>query len=108
MGILWEHYVLNEIFAKQESRRISYWRDKQGHEIDFILVKRGQNPIAIECKWKANSFDSSNLKIFRRLYPKGKNYLVANDITKTFTKRFGEIEVDFVSLESLVKDTSRQ
>lgn len=103
MGILWEHFILNEIFAKLQSRKILYWRDKQGHEIDFILVKRGQKPIAIECKWKANAFDSSNLKVFRRLYPEGENYVVANDVTRTFTKRFGEIEVDFVSLESLIK-----
>ena len=103
MGILWEHFILNEIFAKLQSRKVSYWRDKQGHEIDFILVKRGQNPIAVECKWKASSFNPSSLKVFRRLYPKGENYVLANDVTRTFTKRFGEIEVDFVSLESLVK-----
>lgn len=103
MGILWKHFVLNEIFAKLQSRKILYWRDKQGHEIDFILVKRGQNPIAIECKWKASSFDPSGLKVFRRLYPKGKNYLVANDVTRTYTKRFGEAEADFVSLGSLIE-----
>lgn len=103
MGVLWEHFVLNEIFARLQSRKVLYWRDKQGHEIDFILAKRGQNPIVIECKWKSNAFDSSSLQVFRRLYPKGKNYVVANDVTKTFSKRFGEIEVDFVNLESLIK-----
>lgn len=103
MGILWEHFILNEIFAKLQSRKVLYWRDKQGHEIDFILAKRGQSPIAIECKWKSNTFDSSSLKVFRRLYPKGRNYLVANDVTRTFTKKYGDIEVDCVSLESLIK-----
>lgn len=103
MGMLWEHFILNEMFAKLQSRKISYWRDKQGHEIDFILVKRGQNPITIECKWKASSFDPSSLKVFRRLYPKGENYLVANDMNKEFVKRFDDLEVNVVNLESLLK-----
>ena len=105
-GILWEHFVLNEMFAKLQSRKILYWRDKQGHEIDFILAQRGQSPVTIECKWKSNTFDSSNLQVFRRLYTNGKNYVVANDVNRTFTKKFGEIEVDFVNLEMLIKSIS--
>lgn len=103
MGILWEHFVLNEIFANLQSRKISYWRDKQGHEIDFILLKRGQNPIAIECKWKAESFDSSNLKVFRRHYPKGENYIITNDVQRSYDKTFGDIKVTFTNLENLIK-----
>src|SRR3989338_2005100 len=34
LGILWEHYVLNEIQARLHTRRIHYWRDKRGHEMD--------------------------------------------------------------------------
>lgn len=103
LGYLWEHFVLNEIQANLQTRRINYWRDKRGHEVDFVLKKRGKDPIAIECKWNSDHFDSRGLEAFRRQYPKGENYLVANDVDITLTKKFGEIEVDFVSLESLIK-----
>ena len=56
MGYLWEHYVLNELHAHLQSRDIRYWRDKRKHEVDFVLKKRGQAPIAIECKWSASDF----------------------------------------------------
>jgi uncharacterized protein len=49
LGTLWEHFVLNEIMARQQSREVSYWRDKRGHEVDFILTGRRNKPIALEC-----------------------------------------------------------
>jgi len=39
MGVLWEHYVLNELHANLQSRDIRYWRDKRGHEIDFVIAR---------------------------------------------------------------------
>ncbi len=103
LGYLWEHFVLNEVQANLQTRRINYWRDKRGHEVDFIMQKRGKPLIAIECKWSGNSFDSSGLEAFRRQYPKGENYLVANDIDMTLTKKIRDLEIDFVSLETLIK-----
>ena len=44
------------------------------------------------------------MEAFRRQYPDGNNYVVATDADRTFTRRFGEIEVDFVSLELLIKE----
>jgi hypothetical protein len=38
-GLLWEHYVLNELQATMQTREINYWRDKSGHEVDFVLAK---------------------------------------------------------------------
>ena len=49
---LWEHFVLNEIHAALQTRRIHYWRDKRGHEVDFVLTRRGGNPIAEDRKDK--------------------------------------------------------
>ena len=106
LGFLWEHIVLNEIQANLQTRKINYWRDKRGHEIDFVFKKRGKPIIAIECKWSGENFNSSGIEAFRRQYPEGKNYLVANDIDMTLTKRFGELEVNFVSLKSLIKAIS--
>lgn len=106
LGYLWEHFVLNEIQANLQTRRINYWRDKRGHEIDFVLKKRGKDPIAIECKWNSDNFNSRGMEAFRRQHPKGKNYLVANDVDMTLTRRLGDLKVDFVNLESLIKELS--
>ena len=72
-GLLWEHIVLNEIQAELQTRDIYYWRDKRGHEIDFILKERGTNTLTIiECKWKSSKDDITdrNLKAFLKRYPK--------------------------------------
>ncbi len=47
---MWEHFVLNELQSKLQLRTLFYWRDKRGHEVDFILKARSQEPTAIECK----------------------------------------------------------
>ena len=98
LGVLWEHFVLNEIMAHMESRAVFYWRDKRGHEIDFVLAPRGRKPRAIECKWSAAEFDDANLQVFRRKYPEGENVVIAHDVDKPFTRDFCSIPVRFVSL----------
>lgn len=103
MGHLWEHFVLNEIQAALQTRRIQYWRDKQGHEVDFIYTPRHGPPIAIECKWSADEFDPRNLLAFRRRYPSGRNYLVASDVRRASARRFGDISVGLVDLSGLVE-----
>jgi len=40
LGVLWERYVLNELHARLQSRRMNLWRDKHGHEVDFICRPR--------------------------------------------------------------------
>ncbi len=70
LGILWEHFVLNEIFANLQTRNINYWRDKQKHEVDFVIVQRGKSPIALECKWSADYFEPNNIQAFRDIIQK--------------------------------------
>ena len=102
LGILWEHFVLNEMHACFQNRKIHYWRDKQGHEIDFVLVHRNRSPSAIECKWSAADFDPEGTKAFRKHYGEGKTYVVATDVDKSFRRSYGNIEVTFVNLENLI------
>ena len=102
LGVLWEHFVLNEMMARRQSRDILYWRDKRGHEIDFILPGRRNKPIAIECKWSAADFDATNLHAFRRQYADGENYVLAQDVERPFTRPFGEITVRFENLHTFV------
>lgn len=100
LGLLWEHYVLNELMGRGQRHDVRYWRDKAGHEIDFVLASPAGNA-AIECKWSADAFDPAGLKSFRGLYPKGKNYVVANDVKRAFNHRYGSLEVTFLGLEQL-------
>lgn len=101
LGFLWEHFVLNEMQADLQSRDIRYWRDKRGHEIDFVVAPRGRPPIAIECKWKAANFDPAGLLSFRKQYPKGKNIVAAHDVKEPFTRRYGHLPVRFTPLSDL-------
>jgi predicted AAA+ superfamily ATPase len=102
MGVLWEHYVLNELQAQLQLRDVYYWRDKRGHEIDFVVAKRGKPPIAIECKWSTKDFDSTNVLAFARQYPKAKAYIVVQDVDRSFTKKADDVTLQFVNLDTLI------
>lgn len=103
MGFLWEHFVLNEIQAHLQTRKVLYWRDKRGHEIDFVLADREHLPTGIECKWSGSDFDATNFLSFRKQYPEGDNFVVANDITKGYSRQYDHIKVKFVNLKGLIE-----
>ena len=95
--------MLNEIHAKLQRRDIRTWRDKQRHEIDFISQKNPSEITAIECKWSASHFDPAHLEVFRRLYSKGTNFVVARDVDKPFRRDFHGLKIEFVGLEGLIQ-----
>ncbi|HLA24720.1 MAG TPA: DUF4143 domain-containing protein [bacterium] len=103
LGLLWEQFVLNELQGRLQARTVRYWRDKRGHEIDFVLAGRGRAPTAIECKWSADGFDPSSLLAYRRKYPQGSNYVVAHDVSRSWTRKSDSVNVQFVSLRSLIE-----
>lgn len=102
-GLLWEHYVLNELHAQLQSRSIRYWRDKRGHEVDFVIAARGRPPVAIECKASSANFDVRNLVAFRRGHPEGVNYVVTPDVSRPFAERHAGLRIEFVGLDALVR-----
>ncbi len=103
LGYLWEHYVLNEIQSRLQTRAISYWRDKRGHEVDFVWVPRGgRQPTAIECKWSSDRMDVTGFKAFRAQYPEGANWLVAQDLERSFRRRESGLVVEFLKLEEMM------
>ncbi len=105
MGMLWEHFVLNELHAQLQSHAIFYWRDKQDKEIDFVLKNRScpKAPVAIECKWSDNHFDIKALKAFRAYYPEGENYVVCHDVDRSYVREMHGMKVRFVSLRELIQ-----
>jgi len=104
LGILWEHFVLNEMMARLQTREIGYWRDKRGHEVDFVLAARRKSPLALECKWSASRFDPVNLLAFRTQHPHGDNIVVAQDVMRSFTQNFGNLKVRFESLSTFIDE----
>ena len=103
LGRLWEHYVLNELTAQLQTTALRYWRDKQGHEVDFIWLPRGQTPLAIECKWSARDFDPANLLVFARAYPKPDLMVVTTDAHPAFVRQYEGRQVQFLTLDRLVE-----
>lgn len=117
LGILWEHAVLNEIQGKMQTRSINYWRDKKGHEVDFIIPQKGDGNItAIECKFSILKNDlqklslkdlAKNFLVFRDHYPKGTNFIVASDINESFERTYEGLTLTFVNTEDLIKRLKR-
>jgi predicted AAA+ superfamily ATPase len=105
-GIMWEHFVLNEVIAGMQMKRIYYWRDKDGHEVDFVLYRDSRKPTAIEVKWKAEAFDGKNLEKFRSHYPEGKNYLITNDSSKPYEKNYRGMKVIVAGIGEISKITA--
>jgi len=103
LGLLWEHFVLNEMQAHMQAREVRYWRDKRGHEVDFVLARRGQPPLTVECKWSASEADPDPLKAFRRQYPQGKHVVVAHDVERTFSRTYGDMAVQYMNLPAFIE-----
>jgi uncharacterized protein len=100
-GILFEHWVLNEFHTFLQEPVLNYWRDKAGHEIDFVWKARGKPPVAIECKWSESLFEASSLKSFRNRHPEGENLLVTADKKDISTFRDGELKITHAGVRSL-------
>ena len=108
LGRLWEHYVLNELTAHLQSAGLRYWRDKQGHEVDFLWLPRGKAPIAIECEWTARDFDPGNLLVFARAYPKATLLVVATDARPSFSREYGRARIEFLGINELIARIASQ
>lgn len=100
-GLLWEHIVLNELHAHLQTRDILYWRDKSGHEVDFILHRRGV--IAIECKWGRAGYDERAIQSFLRRYPKAQFFVVRPHAPKPSVRRIGDAKITIVDLPTLLQ-----
>lgn len=103
LGQLWEHFVLNEILAHKQAAGMRYWRDKQGHEVDFVWAPRRGRLTAIECKWSARDFEPGSLKVFARVYPEVRCWVVSTDANPAFERDFGGLRVEFVTLAEAVR-----
>ncbi len=103
LGVLWEHFVLNELLVRLDLDRAHYWRDKRGHEVDFVVARPGRDPIAVECKWsRARADELAGMAAFRRAYPEGENYVVTSEPASPLPVSASGVRALAVSLEGLV------
>ena len=101
-GPLWEHYVLNEYLGITGSRRVFYWRDRRGHEIDYVFAAPNRSPVTVECKWRIDGFNPRNTLAFRKQYPEGTNYVVTSDSKHSEVRSYDGVDVRFLGLAELV------
>jgi hypothetical protein len=98
VGSLVEHLFLNEVHAHGTAFDVHYWRDKAQHEVDFVLLRRGADPIAVECKASERALDTAGLVAFRRRYPRGANWLVIPEGEGTWPTAVRGLDVTVVPL----------
>jgi hypothetical protein len=99
-GHLWEHLVLESFQAKLPDSPMLYWRDKAGHEVDFVRASARDAIDAYECKWHPDAFETDGLKAFRKRYPNGRNVLLTPTVTPPHVKSVAGIDVEVRGLDS--------
>jgi len=99
--VLWKHWILNELLSHLQAPVVQYWRDKRGHEVDFVLIRREMGITAITGQWRAHEFIPRNLQAFRYQYPDGPNWIVCHDVKRGYTHSFGELRVEFMNPEQM-------
>lgn len=75
-GILWEHLVLDALRMRFHENDVLYWQDKSRREVDFVIRRAEDEVDLVECKINPDKFDPAAAEAFRRLHPKGMNYIV--------------------------------
>ena len=99
-GLLWEHLVLDTL-GSLPARRLHFWRDKQQREVDFVFPRDRGAVDAIECKWSLDAVETRSLTAFRANYPKGRNYVLSPQVTSRYSRRQGNLELDFLPIGDL-------
>jgi predicted AAA+ superfamily ATPase len=102
LDLLWEHLVLDILRTVVDDRTLLYWRDKSGREVDFVIKSGREQADAIECKINPDHFDSAHLAVFRSLYSKGRNYVLSPYIKSSYRRRYGKLQVDFISISKSI------
>ena len=103
VGILWEHLALDILRTAYGIEKVSYWRDKAGHQVDFVVPGIRDSVTAIECKTSPEKFRSQNLAAFRSSYPHGDNWVIAPGVKTAYKKRFDAFTVEFLPLSNVLE-----
>jgi hypothetical protein len=100
-GLLWEHLVLDSLRTIVNENNLFFWRDKSGREVDFVIKKNRYDVDAFECKINSKDFSVKNLKVFREIYPHGRNFCISPNISESYQLKKEDILTEFHSLETI-------
>jgi uncharacterized protein len=100
-GVLWEHLVLDILQTVFGEERVFYWRDKNDHEMDFVIAGKRGSVTAIECKINPDKFRTENLAVFRSKHPDGDNWVLSPGIKTACKHRYDKWIVHFLPLENI-------
>ena len=103
VGILWEHLVM-EYLQSAPVEKLYYWRDTADREIDFVIVRDRNSIDTIECKWSPSTFEPDAVKVFRKYYTTGRNYIVSPGISRPYTVRKAGLEFTVCGPEDMIID----
>ena len=67
---------------------LRYFRDRSGKEVDFIVLENQKPKLAVECKLTSQDIDS-NLRYFKRKFPKVKCVQVHLNMNREFISKEG-------------------
>jgi hypothetical protein len=65
--------------------------------VDFVIPRSRDRVDAIECKWNYDAFEVAGLAAFRASYPRGRNFVVCPHLKTAFTKRIGNLAIEFTA-----------
>lgn len=103
-GVMWEHYVLNEVNAQLPSVTPRYWRTKHDQEVDFVFDRRASGLLAVECKWSDASLGKlAGLKAFLGAYPGTEAAIGVPTLQREYTIGLGEHEATVTNLDGLIR-----
>lgn len=104
-GLLWEHYVLNEVHARVPDVRPQYWRTKHQQEVDFVFVPPGGRLLAVECKWSDATLGKlRGLRAFVSAYPEAEALVVVPQLEREYMIGLGGARAGrVIGLEGLIK-----
>ncbi len=102
-GHLWEHLVLDILRTGAGTEGLFYWRDKSGREVAFVL-RRGRDIHTFECKMNPDRFNPESLRVFRGLYPQGRNYIVVPGVQDAYDRRSDGLILRITGCRDLLRE----
>ncbi len=72
------------------------------------MVRRHRDIHAVECKINPKRFDPESLRVFRSLYPQGRNYLVCPGIEASYERRFDKLILQITGCQDLLRELGEE
>lgn len=106
-GVLWEHLVLDTLRGLFRDGVLFYWRDKSGREVDLVVRRDRGRVDVLECKITPDHFNPSAVRLFRNVYPEGRNFIVSPTARRPHRIRLRDLEFTVCDAPDLASLTAR-